>query len=76
MTLEEAIETKLRRIPEEKRAKVLLLLDEWIEQHHPEDIKETRRAVTIVQDTWATLTLDQEILRWVAEDKELEYDLG
>jgi hypothetical protein len=29
-----------------------------------------------VQSTWATVTLDQKTLRWVAEDKELEYDLG
>ena len=36
----------------------------------------TRQAVAVVQNTWATLTLNQETLRWVAEDKELEYDLG
>lgn len=75
MTLEEAIVAKLQRIPEDTREKVLLLLDEWIEQHRLADTEEARRAVAIVQNTWATLTLDQETLRWVAEDKELEYDL-
>lgn len=75
MTLEEAIVAKLQRIPEGTREKVLLLLDEWIEQHRLADTEEARRAVAIVQNTWATLTLDQETLRWVAEDKELEYDL-
>lgn len=76
MTLEEAIVAKLQRVPESKREKILLLLDEWIEQHSSVDIQESRRAVAIVQNTWATLTLDQETLHWVAEDKELEYDLG
>lgn len=75
MTLEEAIVAKLQWIPEGTREKVLLLLDEWIEQHRLADTEEARRAVAIVQNTWATLTLDQETLRWVAEDKELEYDL-
>ena len=76
MTLEEAIVAKLQRVPEGKREKVLLLLDEWIEQQSPEDTEEVRRAIAIVQSTWATLTLDQETLHWVAEDKELEYELG
>lgn len=76
MTREEAIVAKLQRVPEGQRDKVLLLIDEWIEQHRMVDTEETRRAVAVVQNTWATLTLNQETLRWVAEDKELEYDLG
>ena len=28
------------------------------------------------QTAGATVTLDQQTLRWVAEDKELEYELG
>ena len=76
MTLEEAIVAKLQRVPEGKREKVLLLMDEWIEQHRTADTDEGQRAVAIVQDTWATLTLNQQTLHWVAEDKELEYDLG
>ena len=55
---------------------MLLLIDEWIEQHRMVDTEETRQAVAVVQNTWAPLTLNQETLRWVAEDKELEYDLG
>jgi hypothetical protein len=76
MTLEEAIVAKLQRVPESTREKVLLLIDEWIEQHRTTDMEEAQRAVAVVQNTWATLTLDQQTLRWVAEDKELEYDLG
>jgi hypothetical protein len=76
MNLEETIVAKLQRVPESQREKVLLLIDEWIEQHRMVDTEEARRAVAVVQKTWATLTLNQETLRWVAEDKELEYDLG
>ena len=75
MTLQEAVVAKLQRLPEGKREEVLLL-DEWIEQHCRADTEETRSAVAVVQHTWATLALNQETLRWVAEDKELEYDLG
>ena len=76
MTREETIVAKLQQVPEGQRDKVLLLLDEWIEQHRMVDTEETRRAVMVVQNTWATLTLNQETLRWVAEDKELEYDFS
>lgn len=76
MTLEEALVAKLQRVPESKREKVLLLLDEWIEQQSPGKTEEAQRAIAIVQNTWATLTLDQETLHWIAGDKELEYDLG
>jgi hypothetical protein len=76
MTLQEAVVAKLQRLPQGKREEVLLLLDEWIEQYRRADAEETRSAEAVVQHTWATLTLTQEALRWVAEDKELEYDLG
>jgi len=76
MTLEEAVVAKLQRLPAGKREKVLLLIDEWIEQHSTADMEEVQRAVAVVQNTWATLTLNQKTLHWIAEDKELEYDLG
>ena len=52
------------------------LIDEWIEQHHTTDTRDVQQAMAAVQSTWATVTLDQRTLRWVAEDKELEYELG
>jgi hypothetical protein len=76
VTLEEAIVAKLRQVPEGTREKVLVLLDEWIKQHSATEMEEIPHAVAAVHNTWATLTLDHETLRWVAEDKELEYDLG
>jgi hypothetical protein len=76
MTLEEAVVAKLQQVPENEREKLLFLIDEWIAQHRTADARDVQRAMAAVQSTWATVTLDQKTLRWVAEDKELEYDLG
>jgi hypothetical protein len=76
MTLEEAVVAKLQQLPENERQQLLVLIDIWIEQHRTADTKDVQRAMAAVQSTWATVTLDQKTLRWVAEDKELEYELG
>jgi hypothetical protein len=76
MTLEEVVVAKLQQLPENARQKLLVLIDTWIEQHRTADTSDIQQALAAVQSTWATVTLDQKTLRWVAEDKELEYDLG
>ncbi|HEY7490767.1 MAG TPA: hypothetical protein VIH59_06620 [Candidatus Tectomicrobia bacterium] len=76
MTLEEVVVAKLQQLPENARQKLLVLIDTWIEQHRTADTRDIQQAMAAVQSTWATVTLDQKTLRWVAEDKELEYDLG
>jgi hypothetical protein len=76
MTLEEVVVAKLQQLPENARQKLLVLIDTWIEQHRAADTSDIQQAMAAVQSTWATVTLDQKTLRWVAEDKELEYDLG
>ena len=40
------------------------------------DMQNDHQALATVQSTWATVSLDPQTLRWVAEDKELEYDFG
>ncbi len=76
MTLEEAVVAKLHQLPEHERQQLLVLIDAWIEQHHMTDPRDIQRAMAAVQSTWATVTLAQKTLHWVAEDKELEYELG
>jgi len=76
MTLEEIVVTKLQQLPEHERHLLLVFIDTWIEQHRTDDQSDSQQAMAAVQSTWATVTLDQQTLRWVAEDKELEYDLG
>jgi hypothetical protein len=73
MTLEEAVIAKLQQLPENDQRKLLVLIDEWIEQHRTADASDVGRALVAVQSTWAAVTLDHDTLRWVAEDKELEY---
>ena len=75
MTLEEIVVTKLQQLPEHERQQLLVFIDTWIEQHRTADPSDIQQAIAAVQSTWATVTLDQQTLRWVAEDKELEYDL-
>jgi hypothetical protein len=76
MTLEEVVITKLQQLPEYAWQQLLTLIDIWIEQHRAADISDIQRALEAVQSTWATVTLESHTLRWVAEDKELEYELG
>jgi len=76
MTLEEVVVAKLQQLAESERQQLLVLIDAWIEQHRTADTSDVQRALAAVQSTWATVTLDQQTLRWVAEDKELEYELG
>lgn len=76
MTLEEAVVAKLQRLPEHERERLLSLINEWVERRIVESAEDGRRAVAAVQSTWATVMLDQETLRWIAEDKELEYEVG
>ena len=71
MTLEEVVVAKLQQLPENERQQLLALIDAWIEQHRTTDPRDIQRAMAAVQSTWATVTLDQKTLRWVAEDKEL-----
>ena len=76
MTLEEVVVAKLQQLPENARQQLLVLIDTWIEEHRSPATSDIHQAMAAVQSTWATVTLDQKMLRWVAEDKELEYDLG
>jgi hypothetical protein len=76
MTLEEVVVAKLQQLPENARQQLLVLIDTWIEQHRTADTSDIQQAMAAVQSTWATVMLDQQTLRWVAEAKELEYDLG
>ena len=76
MTLEEIVVAKLQQLPENERQKLLVLIDAWIAQHRTTDTRDIQQAMAAVQSTWATVTLDRKTLRWVAEDKELEYELG
>ena len=75
-TIEETLLAKLRRLSEEERERLLRQIDRWIEENVAPQSADTQQAVAAVESTWGSLSLDPATLRWVAEEKELEYDLG
>ena len=76
MTLQELVIEKLQQLPESERNRLLILIDEWIKQQATVNARNVQRALLAVQSSWATLSLDQKTLRWAAENKDLEYDIG
>ncbi len=76
MISNDAVVAKLQQLPESDQEKLLHLIDEWMEQKIQSIQKDTRNAVSIVRNTWATITLDQNTIQWIATDKELEYDFS
>ena len=76
MTLEEVVAAKLQQLPQNDREKVLALIDEWIERVRRLETIDAEKASAAVASTWTTVTLDPKTARWVAEDKELEYEIG
>lgn len=76
MTKEEALLAKLRRLPDRERERVLHQIEQWLEQSLVPQPVNVQQAMAAVESTWASLLLNPATLHWVAEDDELEYDLG
>lgn len=66
---------KLKMLPGNKRLEVIDFLD-YLVQRFKEDSNnnDTERAVSAVEDTWKIIDIDRENLKYIAEDKELEYE--
>jgi hypothetical protein len=75
MTTEEAVLAKLRCLPEHERARVLAEVAKLVDKQVAA-WTDRQRGVAAVESTWASFSLDKDVLRWVAEDKELEYEAG
>lgn len=74
MSIEETFAT-VRRLPTNERAQLLKKIEEWLEETVAAQTADVKRALSAIEGTWATIPLASETLRWVAESKELEYDL-
>ena len=70
------VETLLQEIPAELPEAEFEATADQLADALTADIQNDHQALEAVQSTWATIPLDPQTLRWVAEDKELEYDLG
>ena len=73
---EEEVLERVKQLPENMKIEVLNFLDFLIQKSRkregPQDIK---KAVSAVEDTWGSIRLSREVLKFVAEDKELEYEV-
>ena len=67
---------RVKQLPENMKTELLDFLDYLIQKSRkregPQDVK---RAVSAVEDTWGSIKLSREVLKFVAEDKELEYEV-
>ncbi|MBI5416598.1 hypothetical protein HZA55_01415 [Candidatus Poribacteria bacterium] len=50
----------------------LSFLAEKIKKETPVDIK---KAVDVIEETWGSIKLNKKILKHIAEDKDIEYDV-
>lgn len=75
MSTEEAVLAKLRCLPDHERARVLSEVAKFVDEQIAA-WNDIQRGVAAVESTWGSISLDREMLRWVAEDKELEYETG
>lgn len=74
--MEELLFERVGPLAEHEREWLLDWIDEWVIRRAAFQPLETDLALEAVQSTWASISLEPEILRWVAEDKGLEYDLS
>lgn len=74
MSLEETFAT-MQRLPTDERDKLLEKIEQWIEEIRTIQRVDVTRALATVERTWGSIPLERDLLRWVAEIKELEYDL-
>ena len=73
---EEEVLERVKQLPENMKIEMLDFLDYLIQKsrkrERPQDVK---RAISAVEDTWGSIRLSREVLKFVAEDKELEYEV-
>ncbi|OQY82748.1 MAG: hypothetical protein B6D41_17930 [Chloroflexi bacterium UTCFX4] len=74
MSLEETFAT-MRRLPSDERAQLLKKIEQWLEQTRMTHEVDVQRALAAVARTWGSISLETDLARWVAESKELEYDI-
>jgi len=69
---QQEIESILDALPENKKIEVLEYLHK---KYQDMKIHTIKNAVDAVEDTWGSIRLNKNTLGYIAEDKELEYDI-
>lgn len=75
MKIEDSVLAKLWRLPERERTRLLTQIEQWIEQIASRETIDIQRGLTAVARSWATIRLKRDTLRWIAESKDLEYEI-
>jgi hypothetical protein len=75
--LEEELLHKIRQLSAEKQQEVLDFATFLLSKLQPPEAQDSEtRESDVVERTWGNLSLDKETLMYIAEDKELEYDIS
>lgn len=74
--LEKDIIQKIRKLPEVQKMGVLSYID-FLDKKFKrlEGRRGIKRALEAVEDTWGTINLDRKNLKYIAEAKDLEYEI-
>ncbi len=72
---EEEILDMLRILPESKKIEALDFLEFLSQRFKRVKRQDVKRAVLAVEDTWGSIKLDKKTLKYIAEDKGIEYDV-
>ena len=72
---EEKILDMLKVLSESKKIEALDFLEVLSQRFKRVKKQDIKRAVLAVEDTWGSIKLDKKTLRYIAEDKEIEYDV-
>lgn len=65
----------LKILPENKKAEVIDFLEFLGRRFKKDEKKNIQRSVSAVKSTWGSIKLDKKTLNFIAEDKEIEYDV-
>ena len=65
----------LKILPENKKAEVIDFLEFLGKRFKKEEKKNIQRSVSAVKNSWGSIKLNKKALSFIAEDKELEYDV-
>jgi len=73
---EEDVLDRVKQLPENMKIEMLDFLDFLIRKSRQREVpQDVKRAVSAVEDTWGSIKLSKEVLKFIAEDKKLEYEV-
>jgi uncharacterized protein DUF2281 len=76
VNIPEDVLDRLKELPEDMQPELLDFMDFLIQKSRKSGgAGDVQKAVSAVEDTWGSIRLDRGILKYIAEDKELEYEV-